>query len=141
MSPTCSEVVSTGSTVQSWPESILPCIELPRGRKCTVSPAWSRAMCPDAHPILPSPSGAREPANVQARALSLAPPPLRFGREQTDMEPYSHGRAAVARPVRLPPGLRPCSDCISNATIELQLRRYIESRVGGPEQSLRRLRL
>lgn len=31
-------ICSIGSTVQSWPESILPFIECPRGRNCVVSP-------------------------------------------------------------------------------------------------------
>lgn len=40
-----------GTTVQSCPDSILPTIELPRGRKLTVSPAINLAMYCVAHPI------------------------------------------------------------------------------------------
>ena len=41
MSPTESVEESTGATVQSWPDSILPFIDEPRGRNDTVSPACS----------------------------------------------------------------------------------------------------
>src|SRR5262249_57568766 len=38
MSPTWRVAGATGSTVHSWPDSILPFIEFPLGRNCTVSP-------------------------------------------------------------------------------------------------------
>src|SRR5262245_45029420 len=51
MSPTLSAAASTGTTVQSAPESILPVMELPRGRNDTVSPFCSFTMYCDAQPI------------------------------------------------------------------------------------------
>src|SRR5262249_44717376 len=51
MSPTANVAESTGATVQSWPESIFPFIELPRGRNETVSPRCNRAIWPLAQPI------------------------------------------------------------------------------------------
>src|SRR5438477_12599381 len=51
MSPTRSAVASAGATVQSCPDSILPDMELPRGRNDTVSPLRSLSMWPVAHPM------------------------------------------------------------------------------------------
>src|SRR5262249_37925962 len=50
MSPTASCAGSTGATVQSRPESILPFMELPRGRNDTVPPSCGRAICCVAQP-------------------------------------------------------------------------------------------
>src|SRR5262249_490332 len=50
--PTAKLAGSTGSTVQSWPDSTLPRIELPRGRHRTASPLPRLALSWDAQPIL-----------------------------------------------------------------------------------------
>lgn len=51
MSPTSSSSGFTGATVHNCPDSILPLIELPRGRNCTVSPFFSRSIYGVAHPM------------------------------------------------------------------------------------------
>jgi hypothetical protein len=44
ISPTLSVATLTGATVHSWPDSIFPVIEFPRGLNETVSPALSLAI-------------------------------------------------------------------------------------------------
>src|SRR5882724_11131916 len=51
MSPSARMAGSTGATVQSWPDSIFPLIELPRGRKDTASPFCNRSIWTLARPI------------------------------------------------------------------------------------------
>src|SRR5262245_46419652 len=51
MSPPLRAAGTTGSTVHSWPNSILPFMEFPLGRNCTVSPFCRRAIYSEAHPI------------------------------------------------------------------------------------------
>src|SRR5262245_3967499 len=46
MSPTTRSSVLPGTIVQSWPDSILPAMDLPRGRNWTVSPRFSLSMNP-----------------------------------------------------------------------------------------------